>query len=1031
MTSTTLGICRGNQPSEDRIIYRWSNSDISAVIENDTTGDPYKIGSFWEGRIESVGASNAHVDRWMPFSSRLSRMTFTIRRSGWGTCKRVFRIQQNDFARSAPVGRHAEIYYLGGDTPRLDYTGVVRHWASNAGKISFTLEDPALLNFGVPLGPKLIDEDPQADDRFAGNLITQVYGRSTHIPFAGGKVEGNAIVLVASTGSRQVDTVSYDGTPLPDSQWVAENSCFSDGLTPGCTIVRVGGDITRKVRDFEWSGGYTSGIPYTISQLIRDVLTENGVPDTDIDGESFIRFDNLLSSRGLFDIDSPEGAIVLSDYTDTLATIIEKIQQTWAVLLYLNRDGKFALRFPAISASDEVTTLSASDIFIHRWGINTPEGASHWDIDYEAEWVENSFARHRQAVLDVNSTAFGDINTPRQLAGRAVTLHYARGQGADAIAKDRIVNERYNRYRAKLSVDNRLGIRTGDFVRLEDNEHSGSLPSYLKNKTFFVDGANINGNGMDIQGEITLSPLLGDGEGTAQPITANNTGFLYPENQRANPPERTQGSYQTGQEINERLDRFFNVPTVPGQPRSLIYSVLSGPFWLIVGNLIDSNGDDVKENGKTVPALRGEAIWPNGGAEPIHRYGIDRVTGQTTEPVPIKIRAVDDRFGFAAVKEFSYPSTNGLAVSKPDTQVTDAPTLSLTDQTDTGAVVRWGSVEKALRYDVEVDGSVVSGDDGQYATSYALSFTRRATVRVRVRGRNQIGPGPYSDEKTYLFAETPAPRRLKSGSTTEYISGPVIDVKKKIDGKVIDGRVRYGALISISWPDYSPSIQGGVKWQYQYDFSQSFLNAVTRYSYPRGDSPDTIDADFSGNSDDNLFVRNFVRRRAIYFRVRSVADDGGPSPWSPIASAYIGLQYSDFDIRGIGGYNNDGFQIPWDTTPIPPYNTDFNDLPIWIYSDSTHYYPIIRKADLGLASFSGSDGDSILDKFNISAEYYNVRPTYNARRFESPNNSLSDYIVANRQHRDAIPRAGVTISLKSIDGTLAELGTDYYGVRLT
>ena len=283
---------------------------------------------------------------------------------------------------------------------------------------------------------------------------------------------------------------------------------------------------------------------------------------------------------------------------------------------------------------------------------------------------------------------------------------------------------------------------------------------------------------------------------------------------------------------------------------------MSAPFWLQIKSH-DDDGNPLAE-----PYLFGEAVWPNGGEEPIHRYGIDRIAGQTDDPVPIKIRAVDEQYGFAAVKTFD---TNGLAVSKPDSQVTMAPTLRLEDITNTGATVRWESVEKALRYDVEVDGSTVSGDDGQYATSYALSFTRRATVRVKVRGRNQLGQGPYSDEKTYLFAETPAPRRLKSDSTTEYISGPVIDVKKKIDGKVIDGRVRYGALISISWPDYSPSIQGGVKWQYQNDFSQSFLNAVTRYSYPRGDSPDTIDADFSGNSDDNLFVRNFCEKKSNIF----------------------------------------------------------------------------------------------------------------------------------------------------------------------
>ena len=40
-------------------------------------------------------------------------------------------------------------------------------------------------------------------------------------------------------------------------------------------------------------------------------------------------------------------------------------------------------------------------------------------------------------------------------------------------------------------------------------------------------------------------------------------------------------------------------------------------------------------------------------------------------------------------------------------------------------------------------------------------------LRVRVRGRNQVGPGNYSTEKRYTFAERPGVPRLREGSTTE------------------------------------------------------------------------------------------------------------------------------------------------------------------------------------------------------------------------------------------------------------------------
>ena len=503
----------------DQTLYRWASTDIHAS------------GEFWEGRLESASASDSHVDRWVPMSSRLSRMTFTLRDQDEKLAKKFS--SDIDRARDSLVGRVANLWSLGAEEePRKIASAVVRYWSSSAGKISLTLEDPALLNFGVPLYPKLIDVDSQADDRYAGNLVPQVYGRSTRIPFAGGRVINNTITLIACVGDRPVETVYYDGRIIPDAQWVRETS-GEIGDENIVTTVRVTGDTSRRIRDFEWSGGQTG---YTVSGMISDVLRFNGVRDDQINAISFLNFDTILRSRGLFDDESPEGSIVITDYGETLSTVIEKIQQTWAVLLYLDVDGRFSLRFPAVSAQDEIKTISPSEIFAHRWSINTPEGASHWDVDYEREWAAGNYSRHREVILDANADAFGSVGSPIQMEGRAIALHYARGHSADGLARDRIVNERWNRFRAKISVDSNIDVRTGDFITIDSDGSMGSLPEYLKGKSFFVDGFSLNGTGMNIQSELTLSPLLGDGEGTAQPITpATDGGFLYPIRTPASP----------------------------------------------------------------------------------------------------------------------------------------------------------------------------------------------------------------------------------------------------------------------------------------------------------------------------------------------------------------------------------------------------------------------------------------------------------------------------------------------------------------
>ena len=223
----------------------------------------------------------------------------------------------------------------------------------------------------------------------------------------------------------------------------------------------------------------------------------------------------------------------------------------------------------------------------------------------------------------------------------------------------------------------------------------------------------------------------------------------------------------------------------------------------------------------------------------------------------------------------------------------DVPTLELTDQTDTGATVRWGSIERALRYDVEVDGSVVSGDDGQYATSYALSFTRPDTVRVRVRGRNQVGPGNWV-EKRYTFAEKLPTKRDSEGSVTS----PRIYTTKKL----IKENGVVGSQIRLAWDDYDATVVDS--WEYQYDFSQSFIRPQSVGSIPRA------------TRDNTKFVAHTGSRIPLYARIRSVLTDGGPSPWSDILNTYLGLQYSDLNMNTI--IRGTSFVIDQTLGAIPP-----------------------------------------------------------------------------------------------------------------
>ena len=455
---------------------RWASDDI------------YSRGNFYEGRILNPSASSAHVSRWLPMSTQLSRSTFGLRDAD-GELATLFQ-------KESVSGRQAEVIWIGDEEDIQLFSGVVRQWKGGPGSVSLPLDDPALLRFGAALTPILSDIEPGADEDLAGNLVPQVFGRATRLPVAGGVVRDGQIELVASLGDREVTNVRYDGTLLDKSTWEALCNCSAD---PAHTIIRVSGDTSRDPSNFEWSGGETS---YTTGGMIQSVLRTNGVLETEIDSDSFTAFDALLVRRGLMaDRDDPEGSIVVIDREETISTILQRIQNSWGALVYIGAERKFRIGLPVYeTGTTEVTDIPSSLVEFKSWSIESPEGTTEWEVQSHRAWSRNSFNIQQTVHSYKNLDAFGAA-----IKGRAIQQWYTRGHSALNFAEDRLLLEQWDFFRSSLTVHPATPVRTGDFVRIVGSSATLQIPDDI----WFVDGISIVGSGMKTRRKLSLSPVIG------------------------------------------------------------------------------------------------------------------------------------------------------------------------------------------------------------------------------------------------------------------------------------------------------------------------------------------------------------------------------------------------------------------------------------------------------------------------------------------------------------------------------------------
>lgn len=480
-------------------------------------------GNLYEGRLQSPSVDSAHVDRWFPTSARLSQSTFRLKDADGEMAGLV---QDGSIA-----GRTAEVVWINEDSDVPLVSGQIRNLAISRGFVQFEVQDPALIRFASALTPILGDIEPTVDENIAGNLVVQVYGRATRLPVSGGLVRGGNIELIASLGHREVTAVRYEGTLLDQADWESECSCGED---PEYTIIRVSGDNDRDVSKFEWSGGERAADGYTIGGMIQNVLTTNGVTASEIDADSFNAFDQQLAARGLMSSgDTPEGAIVVSDRDETISSILQRVQNSWGVLVYLSPGRKFRVGIPVLNPNVTPIDIPSEQIVYGEWKVKSPESASEWEVESDRAWSLGAFTVQRTLRSEENFDAFGV-----DLEGRTIQQWYARGHSALNFAGDRILFEQWDRFRATVTVDPSVLVTVGDFVTITPRNSTLRIPS---GQIWFVDGISIVGSDLNTSRKLALSPILGRGTNALEAITAAKT---Y--------------SVDAGAELDQDLDELFS-----------------------------------------------------------------------------------------------------------------------------------------------------------------------------------------------------------------------------------------------------------------------------------------------------------------------------------------------------------------------------------------------------------------------------------------------------------------------------------------
>ena len=425
-----------------------------------------------------------------------------------------------------------DVVWIGDDADVRLTSGVIRNLSAGRGFVQFRIQDPALLRFGAGFSPILVDLEPDVDENISGNLVPQIYGRATRLPVAGGLVRSGNIELVAALGEREVTAVRYEGTLLNESTWEAVCNCSND---PSYTIIRVSGDNDRDVTKFEWSGGETD---YTLGGMIRSVLLTNGVLETELNSVSFNRFDRIMEARGLQSSgDTPEGAIVVKDRDETISSILERVQNSWGIAIYLGSNRQFNVGIPVYDESASIIDIPVEDIEFGGWGVDSPEAATEWEVESDREWGRGAFNAQRLLTLPSNGVKFGTTSDPASIKGRSLKQWYARGHSALNGAGDRLLLERWDFFRGKLTVHPGILVNTGDYVQITGQ----SATIQLSDELWFVDGVAITGSGMDVRRELSLSPILGVG---TKDLGSSDNDFTY--------------TLDSGDELDENLDDLFS-----------------------------------------------------------------------------------------------------------------------------------------------------------------------------------------------------------------------------------------------------------------------------------------------------------------------------------------------------------------------------------------------------------------------------------------------------------------------------------------
>lgn len=578
---------------------RWAPDDIYARNQR------------WEGRMLSASADSAKVSRWLPMSSQLSRMTFGLRDQDGALAQQ--------FRGESVIGREAEMYWVGDDSTIRLGRGVVRRWSGGAGRVSISVDDPGLLRFSVPIRPTFEEVEPDAPDDESPNLVPQVYGRATRLPVAGGVVRGGRIVLTACQGRREVTALRYDGVLLPLSEWTAEHA--QSGSMDGRTLIFVDGDSERDPMDFEWSGGETDA---TIGSMIRSALTTNGITQAEIDTQSFDDLDALLVERGLAPAEPPhEGALVIVGNDETLTSVIQRIQNSWGVLLHIGNDGAFRASLPVQSLANPkpVRNLDVSGVEFSRWDIRSPEAASKWAVESDRRWGQSAFQVRRELASALNLAAFG-----QDIDGRQIQQWYARGLSALNVGEDRVLLERWDRVSGTATLDPSVPVEVGEFVRFVGHDTTLQLPDHV----MFVDGVTISGSGLNHRRVISFSEALGV-DGDPIPVPAGTAQQI---------------NVVPGASVREDVRGLFGVE--PPATRQLAYGVVSGASWahpdgheiageVPVSGLVNhpiQNANWLVSTGDYGFRRQGSAAWtriefnqrvPGGGAAVVDRSGVQTI----------------------------------------------------------------------------------------------------------------------------------------------------------------------------------------------------------------------------------------------------------------------------------------------------------------------------------------------------------------------------------------------------------------------